>query len=64
MKKYVFAIAMMGLALQGYSQQAAKGKVVYDKVCIACVADYSIGTGWGLARILRDKFSNHLRKGF
>jgi nitrite reductase (NO-forming) len=36
MKKYVFAIAMMGLALQGYSQQAAKGKVVYDKVCIAC----------------------------
>ena len=36
MKKYVFVIAMMGLALQGYSQQAAKGKVVYDKVCIAC----------------------------
>ena len=36
MKKYVIAIAMMGLALQGYIQQDAKGKVVYDKVCIAC----------------------------
>jgi nitrite reductase (NO-forming) len=36
MKKYFFVIAMMGLALQGYSQQAAKGKVVYDKVCVVC----------------------------
>lgn len=36
MKKYIFCIAMMGLALQGYSQDVAKGKVIYSKVCIAC----------------------------
>lgn len=36
MKKYVFAIAMMGFGLYGFSQNAAKGKGVYDKVCIAC----------------------------
>ena len=36
MKKYIFCIAMMGLAIQGYSQNATKGKGVYDKVCIAC----------------------------
>jgi nitrite reductase (NO-forming) len=36
MKKYIFCIAMMGLGLHGYSQNAAKGKVVYDKVCVAC----------------------------
>lgn len=36
MKKYIFCIAMMGLGLQGFSQNAAKGKGVYDKVCVAC----------------------------
>ena len=27
---------MMGLALQGYSQSAEKGKAIYAKTCIAC----------------------------
>ncbi len=36
MKKYVYAIAMMGFGVYGFSQNAAKGKGVYDKVCIAC----------------------------
>lgn len=36
MKKYIFCIAIMGFGLQGFSQTAAKGKVVYDKVCVAC----------------------------
>ncbi len=36
MKKYIFCIAMMGFGLHGFSQTAAKGKVVFDKVCIAC----------------------------
>lgn len=36
MKKYVFAIAMIALSLQGFSQQADKGKGVYAKVCISC----------------------------
>ena len=36
MKKYFFIILMMGLGLYGYSQNAAKGKAVYAKTCIAC----------------------------
>ena len=36
MKKYIFTIAMIALALQGYSQNADKGKKVYNKVCVAC----------------------------
>ena len=36
MKKYFLSIAMMGLGLYGYSQNAAIGKAVYAKTCIAC----------------------------
>jgi mono/diheme cytochrome c family protein len=36
MKKYIYCIAMMGLALQGFSQSADKGKGIYNKVCTAC----------------------------
>jgi mono/diheme cytochrome c family protein len=36
MKKLIFAIAIFGFAIQGYSQSAEKGKGVYDKVCVAC----------------------------
>lgn len=36
MKKYILCIGMMGLALQGYSQSAEKGKAIYAKTCIAC----------------------------
>ena len=36
MKKYFLSIAMMGLGLHGYSQNAAKGKAVYAKTCVAC----------------------------
>lgn len=36
MKKYILCIGMIGLALQGYSQSADKGKTIYTKTCIAC----------------------------
>mgnify|MGYP003592502675 FL=1 len=36
MKKYIFTIAMMALALQGYSQNVDKGKKIYNQVCVAC----------------------------
>lgn len=36
MKKYILSIAFLGLALQGFSQSADKGKVVYGKLCVAC----------------------------
>jgi mono/diheme cytochrome c family protein len=36
MKKYILGIALIGLSLQGFSQDANKGKGVYGKTCIAC----------------------------
>lgn len=36
MKKLIFSIALIMTALQGFSQQAAKGKAVYATTCIAC----------------------------
>lgn len=36
MKKYILSIAMMALAIQGYSQSAEKGKKIYSQVCVAC----------------------------
>jgi nitrite reductase (NO-forming) len=36
MKKLIFSIAFVGLALNGFSQQAEKGKVVFSKTCVAC----------------------------
>ncbi|MEP7093243.1 MAG: c-type cytochrome, partial [Flavobacterium sp.] len=36
MKKFVLSIVLMGMCLYGYSQNAANGKSVYTKTCIAC----------------------------
>lgn len=36
MKKYVLTGAMLVISWCGFSQNAAKGKGVYDKVCVAC----------------------------
>lgn len=36
MKKYVFTLVLLGAGLYGYSQDVAKGKGVYNKVCVAC----------------------------
>ncbi len=36
MKKLVLSIVLMGVGLYGYSQNAANGKSVYTKTCIAC----------------------------
>jgi mono/diheme cytochrome c family protein len=36
MKKYVLTSAMLVISWCGFSQNAAKGKGVYDKVCVAC----------------------------
>ena len=58
MKKYVFVIAMMGLTLQGYSQQAAKGKVVYDKVCIACHQATGLGIPGAFPPLAKSDYLN------
>lgn len=36
MKKYILGIALIGLSLQVFSQDANKGKAVYAKTCVAC----------------------------
>jgi nitrite reductase (NO-forming) len=36
MKKIVFSIAMILVAIHGFSQNAANGKKIYSQVCIAC----------------------------
>ncbi|WP_366182662.1 cytochrome c [Flavobacterium ovatum] len=36
MKKYILGLAILGFGLQGYSQDANKGKAVYNKTCVAC----------------------------
>ena len=36
MKKLLFSIAFFTIALQGFSQQADKGKAVFARTCIAC----------------------------
>jgi mono/diheme cytochrome c family protein len=36
MKKYILGLAILGLGLQGYSQDANKGKAVYNQTCVAC----------------------------
>ena len=36
MKKYVLSAAMLVVSCYGFAHNAAKGKGVYDKVCVAC----------------------------
>jgi mono/diheme cytochrome c family protein len=36
MKKLIFSIAFVTSVFQGFSQQAAKGKAVYTRTCVAC----------------------------
>lgn len=36
MKKYVYALTMLGFSMYGFSQNAVNGKGIYNKVCITC----------------------------
>lgn len=58
MKKYVFAIAMMGFGLYGFSQNAAKGKGVYDKVCIACHQATGLGIPGAFPPLAKSDYLN------
>lgn len=58
MKKYVFAIAMMGLGFYGFSQNAAKGKGVYDKVCITCHQATGLGIPGAFPPLAKSDFLN------
>jgi len=58
MKKYVFCIAMLGIGIQGFSQVAAKGKVIYDKVCIACHQSAGQGIPGAFPPLAKSDFLN------
>ncbi|CAM2975130.1 nitrite reductase (NO-forming) [Flavobacterium frigoris] len=58
MKKYVFTIAMLTLALQGFSQNSAKGKVVYDKVCVACHQVTALGIPGAFPPLAKSDYLN------
>ncbi|WP_339918684.1 cytochrome c [uncultured Flavobacterium sp.] len=58
MKKYVFTIAMLTVALQGFSQSAAKGKGVYDKVCIACHQATGLGIPGAFPPLAKSDYLN------
>ncbi len=58
MKKYVFTIAMMALALQGYSQNADKGKKVYNQVCIACHQATGLGVPGAFPPLAKSDYLN------
>jgi len=58
MKKYIFCIATLGFVLQGFSQSAAKGKGVYDKVCIACHQGTGLGIPGAFPPLAKSDFLN------
>ena len=58
MKKYVFTIAMLTVALQGFSQNATKGKVVYDKVCVACHQATALGIPGAFPPLAKSDYLN------
>jgi mono/diheme cytochrome c family protein len=58
MKKYIFSIAMMGLALQGYSQNGDKGKAVYNQTCVACHQATGLGIPGAFPPLAKSDYLN------
>ncbi|WP_026713266.1 c-type cytochrome [Flavobacterium daejeonense] len=58
MKKNVFAIVMMGFGLYGFSQNAVKGKGVYDKVCITCHQATGLGIPGAFPPLAKSDYLN------
>ena len=58
MKKYVFSIAMIALAFQGYSQNVEKGKKVYNQVCIACHQPTGLGIPGAFPPLAKSDYLN------
>ena len=58
MKKYVFTIAMLALAFQGYSQSAEKGKKIYNQVCVACHQATGLGIPGAFPPLAKSDYLN------
>ena len=58
MKKYIFTIAMMAMALQGYSQSVDKGKKIYNQVCVACHQATGLGIPGAFPPLAKSDYLN------
>lgn len=58
MKKYVYALVLMGIGLYGYSQNIAKGKSVYTQTCIACHQPTGVGIPGAFPPLAKSDYLN------
>ena len=58
MKKYIFTIAMMAMAFQGYSQNVDKGKKIYNQVCVACHQATGLGIPGAFPPLAKSDYLN------
>jgi nitrite reductase (NO-forming) len=58
MKKYVYALALMGFGLYGYGQNIAKGKSVYTQTCIACHQPTGVGIPGAFPPLAKSDYLN------
>lgn len=58
MKKLIFSIALIAIASQGFSQQAAKGKAVFATTCIACHQATGLGIPGAFPPLAKSDYLN------
>lgn len=58
MKKYILGIALIGLSLKGFSQDAKKGQGVYTKTCIACHQVTGVGVPGAFPPLAKSDYLN------
>ncbi|SHH02146.1 Cytochrome C oxidase, cbb3-type, subunit III [Flavobacterium micromati] len=58
MKKFVFSIAMIAVAIHGFSQNTDKGKKIYSQVCIACHQPTGLGIPGAFPPLAKSDYLN------
>ena len=58
MKKLIFCIAFIAFALQGFSQQADKGKAVFARTCIVCHQATGLGIPGAFPPLAKSDYLN------
>ena len=58
MKKLLLSIAFFTIALQGFSQQADKGKAVFGRTCIACHQATGLGIPGAFPPLAKSDYLN------
>ena len=58
MKRLIFSIVLIATALQGFSQQAAKGKAVFARTCIVCHQATGLGIPGAFPPLAKSDYLN------